>query len=225
MLWLGLLSIVQVAFLPGYLALRAARLTEGLWRTLMLSFALSLVINHFLVLALVLVGCYRPGVVYAVFAVELALPSGPRGVARLSAGERLTGWRFGSGGRRGGRSRAAGPSARLRGGLPADCRLCRPRAYHAGDIFQQWDAVVSWNRWAIDWAANGLPRTHRRISATAPQQPVAELRLYPRQLDLVLRQGVVVPVLPVSAAGHVRPRPGDGPAGILAGRAVSPTGC
>ena len=29
---------------------------------------------------------------------------------------------------------------------------------HAGDIFQQWDAVVSWNRWAIDWAANGLPR-------------------------------------------------------------------
>ena len=26
-----------------------------------------------------------------------------------------------------------------------------------GQIFQQWDAVVSWNRWAIDWAANRLP--------------------------------------------------------------------
>ena len=26
-----------------------------------------------------------------------------------------------------------------------------------GHIFQQWDAVVSWNRWAIDWAANRLP--------------------------------------------------------------------
>ena len=30
---------------------------------------------------------------------------------------------------------------------------------HAGDIFQQWDAVVSWNRWAQDWAGNRLPRT------------------------------------------------------------------
>ena len=72
MLWLGLLSIVQVAFLPGYLALRAAKLTDGLCRTLILSFALSLVINHFLVLGLVLLGCYRPGVVYAVFGAELA---------------------------------------------------------------------------------------------------------------------------------------------------------
>ncbi len=26
-----------------------------------------------------------------------------------------------------------------------------------GQIFQQWDAVVSWNRWAVDWAANRLP--------------------------------------------------------------------
>ena len=26
-----------------------------------------------------------------------------------------------------------------------------------GQIFEQWDAVVSWNRWAIDWAANRLP--------------------------------------------------------------------
>jgi hypothetical protein len=27
----------------------------------------------------------------------------------------------------------------------------------AGKIFEQWDAVVSWNRWAVDWAANRLP--------------------------------------------------------------------
>ena len=26
-----------------------------------------------------------------------------------------------------------------------------------GQIFQQWDAVVSWNRWAVDWAAGRLP--------------------------------------------------------------------
>ena len=38
---------------------------------------------------------------------------------------------------------------------------------HAGDIFQEWDAVVSWNRWAIDWAANtcrGAPPSIRNCS-------------------------------------------------------------
>ena len=39
----------------------------------MLSFALSLTLNHLLVVALVLTGCYLPGVVYGVFAVEAAL--------------------------------------------------------------------------------------------------------------------------------------------------------
>ena len=27
-----------------------------------------------------------------------------------------------------------------------------------GGIFTEWDAVVSWNRWAVDWAGNHLPR-------------------------------------------------------------------
>ena len=27
-----------------------------------------------------------------------------------------------------------------------------------GRIFQQWDAVVSWNRWAVEWAGNRLPQ-------------------------------------------------------------------
>ena len=72
MLWLGLLSVVQVAFLPGYLVLCALRLAVRPAQTLVLSFALSLVLNHFLVLALVLLGCYRAGVMYAIFALEAA---------------------------------------------------------------------------------------------------------------------------------------------------------
>ena len=102
MFWLGLMSIVQVAFLPGYLALRAARLAAGpVSRTLVLSFALSLVINHFLVVGLVLAGWHRPGVIYAVFAVEAALAfwSAQNGPHRVWV-KRPRGWRFGRGVRR-----------------------------------------------------------------------------------------------------------------------------
>jgi hypothetical protein len=148
MLWLGLLSIVQVAFLPGYLALRAARLTETPRRTLVLSFALSLVINHFLVLGLVLAGCYRPGVIYAVFAAELALfVWTARRWPGLKLAEVLPAPRW-----QGPRSLLSGAACLLMAGLAAQA------IYHAGDIFHEWDAVVSWNRWAIDWAANRLPR-------------------------------------------------------------------
>lgn len=29
--------------------------------------------------------------------------------------------------------------------------------YNLGEVFNTWDAVVSWNRWAVDWASNQLP--------------------------------------------------------------------
>ena len=48
MLWLGLLSVVQIAFLPGYIALWALKLNERPGQTLVLSFALSLTLNHLL---------------------------------------------------------------------------------------------------------------------------------------------------------------------------------
>jgi hypothetical protein len=29
--------------------------------------------------------------------------------------------------------------------------------YNLGEVFNTWDAVVSWNRWAVDWASNQFP--------------------------------------------------------------------
>ncbi len=176
MFWLGLMSIVQVAFLPGYLALRAARLAVGpVSRTLVLSFALSLVINHFLVVGLVLAGWYRPGVVYAVFALEAALAAwSAREWAAASVGE--TAMRLAIWARRSARSARREPLGRRLAFAAAALLIAAFGLHalaHAGDIFQQWDAVVSWNRWAIDWAANGLPRR----TAEYPQLLPANLSL------------------------------------------------
>ena len=216
------MSIVQVAFLPGYLALRAARLAVGpLSRTLVLSFALSLVINHFLVVALVLAGWYRPGVIYAVFAVEAALAFwSARAWSARSVGEtatRLAIWARRSAPR--GAAPALGPTARLRGGRVADRRLRGkrpgPRRRHLpamgrGDFLEPLGDGVGRQRPAAPYC---------RVSATPPHQPLAHLRLHPRQSDLVLRQGADVAVLPVSPAGDVGPRTGDRANGIFLGRA------
>ena len=161
---LGVLGLVQVVFLPGYLLLRIMRAGGGVIATAALSFALSLLVNYCLVAALVVVGLYRPAVVYAVFAAEVLLWL------------RLDYRRLGS---------AIGPAfaaakEQTRAFVRDIDRHCPIQSHllrramlatavlviggfglagiaETGQIFQQWDAVVSWNRWAVDWAANRLP--------------------------------------------------------------------
>ena len=210
---LGLLSLGQVVVLPGYLLLRALRVGGGTLGTCILSFALSLVINHFLVAGFVLLGVYRPGVVYAVFAAELALLLLMDG-QRLKTGlaELIGAWRRQAGEflhelEHADTSATVGCTERTAGDIEGcaeswtpeniSCRIAPVHVTHhgtgisaihsppgeavwlrrslvaaaalviggfaltgiaqTGEIFQQWDAVVSWNRWAVDWAAGRLP--------------------------------------------------------------------
>ena len=144
----------------------ALRLAVRPVQTLVLSFALSLVINHFLVLALVLLGCYKAGVMYAIFALEAALFAWTaRKWPQLTVGEVLAtkgdspifvDTKIGTvPENRASLAQAviAGAAVLLMIGFAVHGLL------HVGDIFREWDAVVSWNRWALDWAANGLPHT------------------------------------------------------------------
>ena len=105
-------------------------------------------------MALVLTGCYLPGVVYGVFAVEAALFA--RGTP--AAGQCFP-WRNYSRAKR----FTPAPSAIERGVAAAAGVLMIAFAahalLHAGDIFQQWDAVVFVEPLVQDWAGNRLPRT------------------------------------------------------------------
>ena len=220
---LGVLSLGQIVFLPGYLLLKALRLGTGIATGCILSFALSLVANHVLVAGLVVLGLYRPAVIYAIFAAELVLLLVlDRGRLRMGLREAVAAcrrrtWAFlrvveGAGNSERLSASLPSPSGRGAGGegnlrqnatkggaastisplpgplpegegdrfrpfrmaskqnLPPLLRrlglavaLLAIGGYavagiaQAGQIFQQWDAVVSWNRWAIDWAAGRLP--------------------------------------------------------------------
>ena len=161
---LGTLSLLQIVFLPGYLLLRALRIECGAVATAVLSFALCLLANFCLVLLLTACGAYRPSVVYFVFAAELAcwlwLDYRSLGT-QLSDGLSAT--------RCAARSffhdlDNSSPirSAWLRrsliaGAIAAIVGFAIASLAETGRIFDQWDAVVSWNRWAIDWAADRLP--------------------------------------------------------------------
>ena len=160
---LGSAAVIQAVFLPGFLLLRWIRTGDGFLKTLVYSFALSLALNHVLVFVLALLRWYTPFTMYSIFGTELIL------VALLC-------WRD--------RSRPLTdvlrgdadrfqilledfnnqpPAARfvLRLGLVCSLvvvSLCFFEvAYSAATVFNQWDAVVSYNRWASIWGRNEIP--------------------------------------------------------------------
>ncbi len=143
--WSGI-SALQTLFLPGYLALRLLRFERlsGL-HTALFSFGLSVTLNHFLVVGLVLAGRFTRPVLLAVLLAELlvwaaiTLRSKPGAPATPVARPREL------------------PFGLL---LAAACAVAVfaaevPRS--AGLVFEYWDVIASWNRWALDWQTGHLP--------------------------------------------------------------------
>ena len=159
---LGAASLFQVCFLPGYIIARALGLTQGAVRTLVLSFALSLVANFLLVFALVATGIYTQPVLLVILGIELVLlvrPSfaGKRGPATnwIADGARISSLVR--------RYAMCSPAQQIGFWLAITCAVIAIGGHtlewirEAGSIFKVWDEVVSWNRWALEWAANSWP--------------------------------------------------------------------
>jgi hypothetical protein len=168
MLLLGVASIVQIAFLPGWLLLQAIDARSRGIRTLLLSFVLSHGLNYLFVSACVAAGCYQSEVVCSVFAAEvvalLYLTRQQRCSSVVAALATLNEKIKDGFVLRG--SPQSGSSAFLRQGLLA-AALLTVIGYAAGEtlrlgtVFIEWDALASWNRWACDWGANHFPKmTH-----------------------------------------------------------------
>ncbi len=210
---LGVLGLVQTVFLPGYLILRFLRLGGGLIAGSVMSFGLSLVANYLLVAGLVVLGVYRPVVVYAIFAGELMvwfwldgrrMQSPLSDVISLLYSQARTFFR---------EIELASPirSRWLRltiiaAAIFVACGFAASGLTEFGRIFQQWDAVVSWNRWAVEWAANRPPQ----LTSYYPQLLPSNISLsyvFMQTSDVLgLRQGDAVPLLLAAFAGHARCR-------------------
>jgi len=159
-LW-GLLGLVQIVFLPGYLLARAMRLRLGVIDAFLLSFGFGTVLNYFLVQSLVFFHVFtRPVVLGIIFAeVVLLIWLRRRGGScdrwQLSAEiyqGALVSW-----------TKLATPEKTVAGGFALLAVYCIFAFVHSAtaswpdEAFTLWDNVMSWNRWATEWAANKPP--------------------------------------------------------------------
>jgi hypothetical protein len=147
----AIVSFFQIVFIPGFIFLKFFRLknssTAG---TIIYSFGLSLLINYLTIYHLTLAGIYTPLAAYIILIIELIL------LICLALKKKLI------------------ITGKLYFQLSSDFRsfpkniipIISAAAIMGsfyfffssyGDVFAHWDAVFSWNRWAIDWYLNDIP--------------------------------------------------------------------
>jgi hypothetical protein len=153
---LGLLAVIQAIFLPGYLALRlSGSRTGSVVETAAISAALSLLINYLIVFALAILGVYGRTSTLILLAVELLLIAvlAVRDLRRQNHAE----FRF------------LVPSGRQAGRLSTSLVLAAGTVFLLSvlaalaatlrfSVFDAWDALISWNEWAMVWFSGGVPQ-------------------------------------------------------------------
>jgi len=148
----AIVSFLQMTFIPGYIFLKFLRLKNtGLLGTIIYSFGLSLLISYLLVYHLTLAGIYKPATVYAILILELVLLIILALKKKIVIIGRLD-LKLSSGIRS-----LPGNMVPVISFLIILGSLYFFFSGYLG-VFTHWDAVFSWNRWAIDWYLNDIPR-------------------------------------------------------------------
>ena len=183
-LFLGLLSLVQITFLPGAIAVRFFKTkTMGAIERLVFYFALSVIVNFMGVIILTGLGLYEQSLVLLIFIVELSVfiwvyrHIWTAGLEKLSD-PLLRAMRevFGFLSQAGQRSEERWQIL-LRtilyivlglGALSSLIWISNVLLANRLTVFSVWDSVVSWNQWATDWAHNQIPDLTRRYGQLIP---------------------------------------------------------
>lgn len=132
MISLAVLGLVQALFLPGFIvASMTVRLPFA--DRLLLATPLSLLFNYTMVFFLVAVGAYSQFVLLLVFLLEVAI------LLRLSARPFL------------GTLSSGDTAVVVAVKLATIAVLAQAFRSQFGAVFDSWDAVISWNRWANEW--------------------------------------------------------------------------
>ncbi len=177
---LGLLAFLQTVFLPGFLLIKYLGINfntnspgrkPGKIRQLVYGFGLSLLINYLLVLVFTAAGIYKPLTLYILLFIEIVLL--------------IYYW-------------AAGSKPRFGRYINLDINRCITSLkrfftshsltynllfllsvgvllwyvflflYFLGGVFEYWDPVMGWNRFALDWANNQWPAHTWRYPQLVP---------------------------------------------------------
>jgi len=147
----AVVSFFQLTFIPGFILFKFLRIKGNTpIKVILYSFAFSLFVNYLIVYHLTLAGSYTPVSAYIILAAELILIIflAVKGRLRIERSLHL--------------EMPAGFRGLVQNAIPVSMLLILAGSLYLffsnlGSVFTHWDAVFSWNRWAIDWYLNDIP--------------------------------------------------------------------
>jgi hypothetical protein len=181
---LGLLSVIQVTFLPGLVIQKIAKINKGFLQTIIYSFALSLVFNHLFVIILTHLGINFSIFHYILFAIEIVLLfflfsadlNQPVGKLISQKVNNVSDYLISSF-----KLNEADPKENIKKALLgiawalfliwAIFSLSWAISYltnNLGTVFTFNDSIVSWNHWASEWFSNTHPLDTKRYAQLIP---------------------------------------------------------
>ena len=171
MLLTGLLSLFQVTILPGVLLLKIFKIRKGILQNIIFTFALSLIANHLIVLLITALGLDITLIFYILFLSELilfffiyrnAVNINIREIvenAQLSILNYISSFELLH-------KKTDTFSKNLSRIIIILFMILSSTSIwwafkvwfnNVDSVFTQWDAVVSWNSWAVDWYSGKFP--------------------------------------------------------------------
>jgi hypothetical protein len=154
---LGLLAFLQTTFFPGFLLLKYTKTRINKIRQLVYGFGLSLLINYLLVFLLTITGIYRPLTLYIILFIEGVLLVYYYWKHRLPGYIKLDFPQYFVSMKRFTASHSLVYNFLFIVSLAIILWYVFLFFYFLGGVFEHWDPVVGWNRFALDWADNQLP--------------------------------------------------------------------
>ncbi len=165
---LGLLSVLQMVFIPGFIVLKFFRFhLESKIQTLVYSFGLSLLINYLLVYGLTVAKIYKPAVIYTIVLIEILLlvyylKNSTQFRINIAIKDPVTQFSNFL------KSHSVYYNLLLVVSFIVIILYFSYFLSNFGSVFTKWDAMVSWNRWAASWATNQLPTIAYRYPQLIP---------------------------------------------------------
>lgn len=178
----GVVSVLQALVLPGTIILKKIKFSGSGFQKLVYAAALSLVTSYFLVVILVFLNIYKQGVLIFIFLLEIlflyrlfkAELNQPIYIILSERWKKFTETLQSL-------SRSWLSFTNFSGFVGAVLSLgafilsasllwwsIKSALHYSGTIFDVWDAVVSWNRWALYWANGEFPLNTRNYPQLIP---------------------------------------------------------
>lgn len=184
MFLLGLLSFLQIALLPGSLLIKAFDLKRGIIQTIIFILSLSLIFNHLFVFAVTALGVNLSFAFYSLLAIEMALfivlyaPALKASLGSIGAKAWSDFREFISHLKIPALNKEGEPLSSAIVAIVSFLFIIMAASSlwwafkvwvtNFDTVFTQWDAVVSWNRWATEWFSGSFPNETHRYAQLIP---------------------------------------------------------